>query len=272
MSGPPSPNQPHLSTNTSIMKKRRGRQPRQSLVSASLHQSIVEFAHKIGSPSLYSDFRDFSGWNQRISGAQYEPAWRQLAQDVLRSAHDIGSNRLSELKRDVIFDIMPLVVKKKPHETDKLVSTNARRQLINNKTSRHPTLMTMLETHINQLKSVSNRSSAGAGSSSMAVAHTQGMSSSSAMGAHTAPRASHSSASDFRRGDRSSSSGSSSRSGDRHSVKTSTAMEIATLLSGEASSSGMASSSQHKLPSFTQLDAHIQARKEREKRDKRYRR
>ncbi|CAN8063915.1 unnamed protein product [Agarophyton chilense] len=252
------------------MKKRRGRQPRQSLVTANLHQSIVEFAHKIGAPSLYADFRDFTGWNQRISGAQYEPAWRQLAQEVLRAAQDMGIHRLSDLKRDVIFDIMPLVVKKKPHETDKLVSTNARRQLINNKPSKQPTLMTLLEMHIDQINSMSSRTS-GAGSSSMAMAHALAMSSSSS-GAHKAPRAGPSSMNDSRRNDRNSSGGSSSRTGDRHSAKTSTAMEIATLLSGEASSSGAGSSSHHRLPSFTQLDARLKARKEKEKRDKRYRR
>lgn len=223
---------------------------------------------------MHADFRDFIGWTSRISGAQYVPAWRQLAQDVLKANQEIGAHKLSELKRDVIFDIMGLVVKKKPHETDKLVSTNARRQL-NNKNPKQHTLMTLLEMHMSEMSNVRSRSSGGGGSSSSAMGSSSMAplaSSSSSMGMPVA-RGGASSSGPSRKTDRGPTFGSGSRSGDRHGARTSTAMEISALLSGESGSSGAGSSSaQHRLPSITQLDAHIQARKEKDKRDRRHRR
>lgn len=222
---------------------------------------------------MHSDFRDFMGWTSKISGAQYVPAWRQLAQDVLKASQDIGPHRLAELKRDVIFDIMGLVVKKKPHETDKLVSTNARRQL-NNKNPKQHTLMTLLEMHIGEMHNLRSRSSGGGSSSAMGGSSMAPVASSSSSMGMPVARGGASSSGPSRKVDRGSSAGSSSRSGDRHAVRTSTAMEISALLSGEGGSSGAGSSSaQRRLPSITQLDAHIQARKEKDKqRDKRHRR
>lgn len=113
----------------SIGKKRRGRQPRQSLLTSNLRNSIARFTAAVGCPVLQpAGFRDFNGWLQVISQPSYKSAWHSLCRSFISESAKISSRQIPTLKRDVIHEIINNVVKRKSHESAKLISTNARRQ------------------------------------------------------------------------------------------------------------------------------------------------
>lgn len=119
----------HQKEMPSIGKKRRGRQPRQSLLNPNLKHAIAQFTSAVGAPIVQpGGFRDFNGWLASISKSQYSPAWQQLCQTFLCEKSHFPQSDIHQLKRDVIHEIINLVVKPKSHESSKLVSTNARRQ------------------------------------------------------------------------------------------------------------------------------------------------
>ncbi|CDF37920.1 unnamed protein product [Chondrus crispus] len=129
-------------------KRRRGRQPRQSLVSPTMHQSISQFANVIGGPVFVpAGFRDYSGWLSTISGPRYQLAWSNLVRAFTQECATVEQKTIPQLKRDVVTDIVNMVVDKRPHESAKLVSTNARRQC-ETRPSGGISVMTIFEKHL----------------------------------------------------------------------------------------------------------------------------
>lgn len=132
-----------------IGKKRRGRQPRQSLLTNNLRQAIARFTSVVGAPIVQpGGFRDFNGWLTSLARPQYASAWHQLCDAFTSESRRFHSNDLYQLKRDVIHEIINLVVKRKPHESSKLVSTNARRQCTIPPTGN--TVMTLLDSYLTE--------------------------------------------------------------------------------------------------------------------------
>lgn len=133
-----------------IGKKRRGRQPRQSLLTSNLRQAIARFTSVVGAPIVQpGGFRDFNGWLASLARPQFSPAWHQLCDAFISESRRFHSNDIHQLKRDVIHEIINLVVKRKPHESSKLVSTNARRQCTIPPAGN--TVMTLLESYLTDM-------------------------------------------------------------------------------------------------------------------------
>lgn len=153
---------PNSRDTTSIAKKRRGRQPRQSLLTSSLRNSIARFTGAVGSPVVQpAGFRDFNGWLQIISQPSYKPAWHALCRSFISESAKISSRQIPTLKKDVIHEIINNVVKRKSHESAKLISTNARRQSTI-PPSGH-TVMTIFESYLATVPSSSVTSYASSG-------------------------------------------------------------------------------------------------------------
>lgn len=112
-----------------IVKKRRGRQPRQSLLTSNLRSAVARFTTAVGAPVLQpAGFRDFNGWLHTIAQPTYRSAWRSLCHAFILESSRVPARLVPTLKRDLVHDIINNVVKRKSHESAKLVSTNARRQ------------------------------------------------------------------------------------------------------------------------------------------------
>lgn len=135
-----------------IIKKRRGRQPRQSLLTSSLRASITRFTSTVGAPVLQpAGFRDFNGWLHTIAQPTYKNAWISLCHSFIIESTNVSTKNISTLKRDVIHEIINNVVKRKSHESIKLVSTNARRQSCIPPSGN--TVMTIFESYLSTVSS-----------------------------------------------------------------------------------------------------------------------
>lgn len=242
---------------SSVVKKRRGRQPRQSLVTPPLRDAIAKFASVVGAPVLQpGGFRDFTGWLETISSPKFRPAWLQLSQAFLLESSSTHHDHIYQLKRDVVHEIINLVVKRKAHESSKLVSTNARRQ-----SSIPPsgsTVMTIFESYLAVASShyPATRPTPSADSSMLRRQQSVHMRELY----HSSLRSSrHTKSSDSR-----SSKSSSSSSGGRPSASS---MDIAALLSAhDVDDFARSGSTRSMLPSLSQLDAQLRARSEKERR------
>lgn len=141
----------------SIMKKRRGRQPRASLLNANLEHAVTTFASRIGGPIVQpGKFRDFSGWLNTINGSEYTSAWESLCKSFINERDNVDPEQLDQLKIDIVHDIINRVVKQQPHESPKLVKTNARRQSNSNPQSGH-TVMSIFQSRLNQTMTAMNQ-------------------------------------------------------------------------------------------------------------------
>lgn len=130
-----------------IGKKRRGRQARQSLLTTNLKDAISRFTSVVGAPIVQpGGFRDFNGWLNSLARPQFSTVWLQLCGSVVSESNHFGEHDFHQLKKDVIHEIINQVVKRKTHESSKLVSTNARRQCIIPPTGN--TVMTLLESYL----------------------------------------------------------------------------------------------------------------------------
>lgn len=166
-SGAPNPGDSRGGT---ISKKRRGRQPRASLLSSKLQQEIAKFTGIVGPPVYHSGgFRDINGWLESIAHEKYGDAWASLSRCFLQESGHFDAQQVLQLKRDVVFEIMNHVVIRLPHECNKLVSTNARRQC--KIASSGPTVMSLLESHLHN----SGRSSGGPSSTDTTQRTSSGM-------------------------------------------------------------------------------------------------
>lgn len=157
---------------SAIAKKKRGRQPRPSLLSTNLQQAISGFTTAVGSPVYQpGGFRDITGWLESIADQSYQGAWTTLAGCFLQESANVEERRLLQVKKDVVTEIMTNVVKRLPHECNKLVSTNARRQC-KQPPSGH-TVMTLFESHIQRVagttKSLDRRGSSSRSSSGIEI-------------------------------------------------------------------------------------------------------
>lgn len=138
-----------------IIKKRRGRLPRQTLLTESLLQAVATFTSSVGAPVLQPEgFRDISGWLDRLANVSNRPVWQALCFEFLTETRSTSLGLLVQMKRDVVQEIIRRVVKRKPHESSKLVSTNARRQCAI-PPSGH-SLMTIFETSLIEYSSLSS--------------------------------------------------------------------------------------------------------------------
>lgn len=158
-----------------ITKKRRGRQPRASLVSSNLHRAVTNFTALVGCP-IYQPggFRDILGWVGSISDQRFDEAWANLSRCFIQESNSIAPDQIPQLKKDVVTEIMTLVVTKQPHECNKLVSTNARRQCKIPAPGEGSTVMTLLEGHLRRVGSTrgneNRREGAHRGSSGIDIA------------------------------------------------------------------------------------------------------
>lgn len=230
------------------MKKRRGRQPRQSLVNSSLRQAVQNFTSHVGAPIIQpGGFRDFTGWLESIKSPRFQSSWIPLCQAFIVESSSFPEHQRHALKRDVVQEIIKLVVKRKPEESAKLVSTNARRQC--NTPPSGNTVMTIFESYLVQITSSNN-----AGTS---LSMTQG-------GNKSPDSLSR------KRGRSSFSDPTSSSLSPRHRHSTmyfsggASGMRISSLLSHE-SPRNRPSNQGSKLPSLTQFDEQIRARSEKER-------
>lgn len=134
-------------------KKKRGRQPRPNFMTPSLRSAVADFTDEVGAPVLQPQgFRDFSSWLGSISQPRFRTAWVRLVETFMRESAPMAVQTCALLKRDLVHEIMHIVVKRKDHESAKLVSTNARRQ------SRVPqsgyTVMSIFESYLASLTRV----------------------------------------------------------------------------------------------------------------------
>lgn len=235
MSNPGSSNQADARDQT-IAKKRRGRQPRPSLVSPSMQQAIAKFTSVVGGPVIQpGGFRDYTGWLESIASPRFQSDWTKLSQAFLQECKSVEDRTIPQLKKDVVTEIINKVVKKMPHESSKLVSTNARRQCVSSPSS-GTTVMAIFETYL------------------ASVAESQ----------DTQTKKSGGSASSSRSTDRHGSQGSAHRSG-THRTRSGSGMEISSLLVENTRPTRASSSSTSKLPPLSDFDEQIRARKERER-------
>lgn len=219
-----------------ITKKRRGRQPRPSLVSPTLQHAISKFTSVVGGPKIQpGGFRDYTGWLESIAKQSFQSDWTKLAISFLQECKSVEEKTIPQLKRDVVTEIVNMVVKKMPHESSKLVSTNARRQCVSTPAS-GTTVMAIFEVY---LATVSQQESENQGKKAGA------------------------SASSSRSSDRHAAHSTGSRSG-THRSRSSSGMDISSLLV-ENTRPTRASSATSKLPPLSDFDEQIRARKERER-------
>lgn len=125
-------------------KRRRGRQPRPSLLPAPLKRSVAAFAAAVGRPRVIepAGFRDFRGWLAYISSPSAGTFWAPLVDAVY---HECGGDaaKIHELKQDLVREIVKAVVIPRDGESSKLVSTNCGRQCARPKGG--VTVMTILD-------------------------------------------------------------------------------------------------------------------------------
>lgn len=137
----------------SIKKKRRGRHPRQSLLTEKLRTAVLTFTSSVGAPIVQpGGFRDFNGWLQKISQSVHRRSWISLSRTFLVETSGLSASALSDLKKDIVHEIIANVVKRSPHESVKLVSTNARRQSAS--PSNGITVMTIFESYLQALSGI----------------------------------------------------------------------------------------------------------------------
>lgn len=289
--GPPeAPNPP-------IAKKRRGRQPRPSLLTPALHSSIAALAETIGAPSFQpGGFRDFTGWLDNISGSRYRPNWLSLCSVFLRESASVEDRELLQLRKDVVTEIVKSVVKRRPNESSKLVSTNARRQCA--VPSSGTTVMKIFESYLRTAGTRQGSSSAQGSATGSGVGRGQiraAIAASAARAVGAGGNGNRHAQSPYRPTSRNNPGPSirellasgehapvaSSSSGSRASG----AMDITSLLSSEPGSeqfhSSRSSQPSHRtslgsrpprttmLPSLSQMDEQIRVRKEKERRGRR---
>lgn len=110
-------------------KRRRGRQPRPSLLPAPLKRSVATFAAAVGRPRVIepAGFRDFRGWLAYISSPPARQYWAPLVDAVYRECGNDHA-KVHELKQDLVREIVKAVVIPRDGESSKLVSTNCGRQ------------------------------------------------------------------------------------------------------------------------------------------------
>lgn len=235
MSNPPSSNQSDP-RDQMITKKRRGRQPRPSLVTPNMHHAISKFTSAVGGPIIQpGGFRDYTGWLESIAGSTFQSDWTKLSQSFILESHSVDKNSVPQFKRDVVTEIINMVVKKMPHESSKLVSTNARRQCVSSPSS-GTTVMTIFEGY---LKTVSE-----------------------SQGKDNQSKKPGGSASSSRSSDRHASQGSSHRNAPHRSRGS--GMEISSLLVDNTKPTRASSSATSKLPPLSDFVEQIRVRKERE--------
>lgn len=135
---------PHLHKDPQRMKRRRGRQPRPSMLSAAVKEAIREFASHVGQPRVIepAGFRDFRGWLAFINSQPALPLWGPII-DSVRSEARGDSRIIDTLKADVVREIVKIVVVPRVGESSKLVSTNCGRQCA--RPTNGVTLMTILD-------------------------------------------------------------------------------------------------------------------------------
>lgn len=125
-------------------RRRRGRQPRPSLLSSRVKAAVAAFALQVGQPRVIepAGFRDFRGWLSFIGSPSATAAWAPLIDAVLRdTASDL--RRIDAIKHDLVREIVKAVVIPRENESSKLVSTNCGRQCA--RPVNGVTLMTILD-------------------------------------------------------------------------------------------------------------------------------
>lgn len=135
---------PTGATASSAAKPRPGRRPRPSLLSEHLKDSVAAFVATVGGPSIIEPqgFRNFTGWLRHLQSASVASAWGALRTDILVDCSDCPQ-RIRRIQNDIVREIIKTVVKRRPGESSKLVSTNARRQCA--RPASGVTLMTILD-------------------------------------------------------------------------------------------------------------------------------
>lgn len=114
---------------TPPVKRRRGRQPRPSLLSSRIKNAVANFANQVGQPRVIepAGFRDFRGWLAFIAGPAAAPAWGPLVHAVIQDT-DSTARTINAIKPDLVREIVKAVVIPRDDESSKLVSTNCGRQ------------------------------------------------------------------------------------------------------------------------------------------------
>lgn len=126
------------------MKRRRGRQPRPSLLSERVKAAVAHFALAVGQPKVIepAGFRDFRGWLADIGSPSSHPYWAPLVQAVVQD-YNADIRNIHQIKPDLVREIVRAVVIPREGESSKLVSTNCGRQCA--RPSSGVTLMTILD-------------------------------------------------------------------------------------------------------------------------------
>lgn len=125
-------------------KRRRGRQPRPSLLSNRVKRTVSNFAKVVGKPQVIepAGFRDFRGWLSFIGGVRVAPYWVPVVDAVVHETNG-DTKHIEKIKPDLVREIVKAVVIPKEGESSKLVSTNCGRQCA--RPSNGVTLMTILD-------------------------------------------------------------------------------------------------------------------------------
>lgn len=141
MSNAPSPTRDDP---TPPVKRRRGRQPRPSLLSELVKAAVARFALSVGQPKVIepAGFRDFRGWLAHIANPSSSRYWAPLVQAVIQDC-DGDVRVIHKIKPDLVREIVRAVVIPREGESSKLVSTNCGRQCA--RPSSGVTLMTILD-------------------------------------------------------------------------------------------------------------------------------
>lgn len=220
------------------MKRRRGRQPRQSLVTPMLLVAVNRLTSQLGAPIFLEEegFRDISGWLKHIRSSHLRDSWLSFCEAYVDESAVFQEDNHDKLKEDLIQEIMKLVITRHPKESTKVVLTNARRQ--SKPSSSGQTVRNVFETYLADCKEMKHATS------------------------ESKRREAGSSQSHARLSRKSNTSGRSSSSS--HS----TGIDILSLLTNDKPPSrrhGMSSESS-KLPSMTQFDEEIRSRSAKDRR------
>lgn len=130
---------------TPPVKRRRGRQPRPSLLTDTVKTAVRTFALAVGRPKVIepAGFRDFRGWLASISAPNADLHWLPLVEAVAQDCSN-HSQTIDDIKPDLVREIVKAIVIPREGESSKLVSTNCGRQCA--RPSSGVTLMTILDT------------------------------------------------------------------------------------------------------------------------------